>query len=108
MTERSQPLGWGEALSRALKIQALLCAILVPIFLLMNGPDNPVPWVAFLLLQFPSSLLLFPAWGLFLEAPDWLAPFTLPLLFGPMVLLQFALLTLVFRKPWRRGNAAVV
>lgn len=89
-SEPALPVPWRRALLRALILQAVLVGFLLFVLFTAKGADNPLPWIAILVLQFPGSLLLFAFWQLG------------PWMLVPIVLFQSWLLVLLFKKPWRR------
>jgi hypothetical protein len=98
---------WRSAASTAAKIQIVCLGVLALTFAVRGGVNDVFSWQLFLLLQFPGSLLLV---GIFFGAlafspPSRFDPFWIALAWGLPPLLQWAILTCWFRKPWRPADA---
>lgn len=99
MANLASPFGsrpsWLQSALRAFLIEAALVGCLVASFFTVSGADNPLWFYLVMIFQFPSSLLwTIPAWrsaSFFLHI--WIAAL--------VVSLQFILLLLWIRRPWR-------
>jgi len=93
------PRSWLEAFVAGIGLEATLLVLCAAPLALLGGPDNPAPFLVGAVLQFPASLL-FP---LILGAIVTLTGDDAVALLGAATLvavLQTALLTVLFRKPW--------
>jgi hypothetical protein len=100
---------WRSAASAAARIQLVCLGALALTFALRGGVNDVFSWQLDLVLQFPASLVLV---GIFLGALSFSPPsrfdaFWIALAWVLPPLIQWALLTCWFRKPWRRSAAAV-
>jgi hypothetical protein len=100
---------WRIAASIAAKVQLVCLGALALTFAVRGGVNDVFSWQLYLVLQFPASLVLV---GIFLGAltlspPSRFDPFWIALAWVLPALLQWALLTCWFRKPWRRSPVAV-
>jgi hypothetical protein len=98
---------WRSAGTAAAKIQLVVLSVLALSFALRGGVNDVFSWQLCLVLQFPASVLLVGMFFMVLAFspasrfdPCWIA-----LAWALPALLQWALLTCWFRKPWRSAAA---
>jgi hypothetical protein len=93
-------LSWGTALRKSLWVETLCVILVVVAFAIFGGPDNPIPFGLILLIQFPSSLLMFLTYNhLHIQSDSIFIQFGA--IFGPIFVCQTLLLIVWLRKPWR-------
>ena len=91
---------WQQAGIRAVCVNALLVAITAGIWVTSVGADNPLPWLAAGVLQFPASVLFPP---LLEGLRTFVASEETALVAGSAIVLvmQCIAWTLFFKRPWR-------
>ena len=91
-------MSWAAAWLRAALIQGVIVVFLLlgyfNLFPMFRGADNPLWFYVAGLLQFPASLLFILAPRLIVNGFEFFALV--------VVLLQFLLVAVLIRKPWRR------
>jgi hypothetical protein len=98
-----QCLSWPDALRLAARIQ-LICGALVALgYLTSGGVNDPAFWAWVLLLQLPGGLLLIPLFFAVVRhaAPIHFDPLWITLALSLPAVVQWGLLGLWFRKPWK-------
>jgi len=94
---------WAAALGLAARIQLVCGGLIAGGYLLSRGVNDPAFWTWVLLLQLPGGLLLIPLFFAVVQhaAPIRFDPLWITLALLLPALLQWGLLGLWFRKPWR-------
>jgi len=93
------PRSWLEAFVAGIGLEATLLVLCAAPFALLGGPDNPAPFLLGAVLQFPASVLFPLILGGIVtltgdDAVGMLGAVTLA------AVLETALFTVLFRKPW--------
>jgi len=94
---------WAAALRLAARIQLVCGGLIGGGYLLSGGLNDPAFWHWVLLLQLPGGLLLIPLFFAVVRhaPPSRLDPLWITLALGLPALVQWGLLGLWFRRPWR-------